>query len=118
MPIRTQQVDLVRRTNGSEPFSKWLFAVESRHDRVRIQNRLNRLRGANFGDTRSAGSGVFEVRMHHGPGYRVYFGRLSDAHVVSLRGGTKATQRRDVAQARLHWQEFIARLRDDQEPAL
>ena len=54
----------------------------------------------NFGDCQSVGAGISELRIHAGPGYRVYFCRTSDAVYVLLRGGTKRQQRLDIARAK------------------
>ncbi len=64
---------------------------------------LNRLANAalgNFGDCAAVGEGVSEMRIHHGPGYRVYFVRDGAAVYVLLCGGDKASQRRDITQAK------------------
>jgi putative addiction module killer protein len=106
MPIRPQQLEIFRRANGREPFTRWLAGIEPMPDRQRILDRLNRVRCGLFGDARPVGDGVLELRMHHGPGYRIYFARRDPTNVVVLLGGTKATQRRDIAQARLFWREY------------
>ena len=64
-----------------------------------IRQRIARLRLGNFGDTRPVGDGVHELRIHFGPGFRVYFGREGDAVVILLCGGDKGSQRRDIAKA-------------------
>ena len=65
---------------------------------ARINARLRNVSLGNIGDSRSVGGGVFEMRVHHGPGYRIYFLR-EDATVVLLCGGDKGTQQRDIERA-------------------
>lgn len=82
----------------SDVFARWLRAVVNREARALILIRVRRLSLGHFGDTRSLGRGVAELRVHAGPGYRIYFTRRDD-EVVLLCGGTKSTQRRDIAAA-------------------
>ena len=65
---------------------------------ARISARLRNVSLGNVGDARPVGGGLFEMRVHHGPGYRVYFLR-EDASVVLLRGGDKGSQQRDIERA-------------------
>ena len=58
--------------DGKAPFSEWLKSLRDRQARARILTRLNRVRLGNFGDCKTLGDGVFELRMTFGPGYRVY----------------------------------------------
>jgi len=77
--------------------------------RAKIRVRLNRVRLGNLGDCSSVGSGVSELRVPYGPGYRVYFGRQGGAVVVLLCGGDKRTQSRDIRQAQEFWQDHQRR---------
>ena len=65
---------------------------------ARINARLRNVSLGNVGDARPVGGGLFEMRVHHGPGYRIYFLR-EDARVVLLRGGDKGSQQRDIERA-------------------
>ena len=62
-----------------------------------------------FGDAKTAGSGVFERRIDFGPGYRLYFGRDGDTLVILLAGGTKKRQARDVEDAKQRWDDYKRR---------
>jgi putative addiction module killer protein len=66
---------------------------------ARIVDRLKRASDGNFGDVKPAGSGVSEMRIDYGPGYRVYFFRRGKQLVILLCGGDKKTQNADIAQA-------------------
>ena len=72
-----------------------------------VRARLNRIRLGNFGDCRSVGGGVQELRIDYGPGFRVYFGRRSSSVVVLLLGGSKKSQAKDIETARKLWREFL-----------
>jgi putative addiction module killer protein len=72
------EVRVYARSDGSEPFTQWLRGLRDGPTRNRIRQRIARVRLGNFGDTRSVGEGVQELRIPFGPGYRVYFGREGD----------------------------------------
>lgn len=76
-----------------------LDRLKDRRGRARILARIDRLGVGHFGDVKSLGSGVAELRIDHGPGYRVYFTRRGSMLVIPLCGGDKGTQTRDIAQA-------------------
>lgn len=99
-------------TDSHSPFVEWLRGLRDRQARARIMVRLNRLRLGNFGDCRSVGDGVFELRMMFGPGYRVYFGRDGERVVMLLCGGDKDTQQKDVELAKHYWRDYRARYDD------
>ena len=80
-------------------FAKWLGGLRDRQARARIQVRLDRLALGLAGDVKPVGSGVSELRIDYGPGYRVYFKRKGDDVVILLAGGDKRTQDRDIQRA-------------------
>ena len=80
-------------------FSKWLERLRDQRAEKRIVMRIRRLSLGLPGDVRALGSGVWELRIHYGPGYRVYFTRLGPTIVLLLIGGDKRTQDRDIARA-------------------
>ena len=73
---------------------------------ARIRVRLRSLEAGNFGDCDAVGEGVLELRVHVGPGYRVYFGRHGNAVVVLLRGGNKSSQAADIKRAKVFWSDW------------
>lgn len=95
-----------RTTNGSEPFNEWYRSIRDPNTRYRIQRRLERLEGGNLGDCRSVGEGVFELRLHFGPGYRIYLGEAANTVTVLLCGGDKSSQQRDIERAKTYWLEY------------
>ena len=81
-------------------FRDWLDRLSDRKARLRIDDRLRRVASGNVGDVKSVGDGVQELRLHFGPGYRVYFIRRDGALIILLCGGDKGTQARDIALAK------------------
>lgn len=86
-------------------FISWMAQLQDARARDRIVVRLRRLAMGNPGDVRSLGGGLFELKIDHGPGYRVYYVARGRQLIVILGGGTKQTQARDIKQAR-HRAEF------------
>ena len=100
-----RQLQFHRMPNGREPFTEWYATIHDRSARNRIQKRIDRLEDGNFGDYRSVGAGVFEVRFHFGPGYRIYFAEAENT-VVLLCGGDKSSQTRDIERAKDYWLQY------------
>lgn len=92
----------------SDAFEGWLLGLRDRMARLRIQVRIDRMRDGNMGDVKPARDGVLELRIDHGPGYRVYFIKTGSVVLVLLGGGDKRTQDADIARAvalAKHWKE-------------
>lgn len=87
----------VRRT---VEFDRWLDGLRDRAGRSRIMARIDRLALDNPGDVKPVGGGVSEMRIDHGPGYRIYFVRRGAVVVVLLCGGDKSSQSRDITRAK------------------
>ena len=98
---------LLYREGRSTPFSEWLASLKDGRMVGIVRARLNRIRLGNFGDCKSVGGGVGELRIDFGPGYRVYYGRDGALVVVLLCGGTKGTQARDVLRAKGYWRKYL-----------
>lgn len=84
----------------TETFRKWRSRLKDERARALIASRLDRLAWGHGGDVEPVGDGISELRIHHGPGYRVYFTRRGRQIVVLLCGGDKGSQQRDVALAK------------------
>ena len=85
----------------TDTFRKWEQALGDRRARALIAARLNRIAYGLLGDVKPIGDGVSEIRIHHGPGYRIYFTRRGEEIIVLLSGGDKSSQKRDIAAARI-----------------
>ena len=81
-------------------YSAWLTRLRDRKARARIAERIHRLRLGNPGDVAPVGDGVSEMRIHYGPGYRVYYRQLGCEVIILLAGGDKSTQQKDICRAR------------------
>lgn len=108
-PAPFEVVRYVPPEGGASPFQQWLDGLRDRAALVRIRMRLDRLAAGLFGDSRSVGEGVSELRIDCGPGYRVYYARAGQAVILLLAGGDKGSQQRDIAQAQARWREFKTR---------
>ena len=91
---------------GTSPFKEWLLALKDFNAKARIQARINRLRLGNVGDCKTVGEGIFELRVHYGPGYRIYFGQQGQQFVILLCGGEKNTQTTDIQKAKKYWKGY------------
>lgn len=80
-------------------FADWLDGLRDTRAKARILIRIRRLAEGNFGDWKSVGSGVSELRVDYGPGYRLYLTRQGKSVVILLAAGTKKSQNRDIKRA-------------------
>ena len=92
--------------NKLVPFDEWFDSLRDRKQQVAVDARLTRVRAGNFGDCKSIGGGVFELRIALGTGLRVYYGLQGQQIVILLGGGDKSTQARDIRRAQQLWQQF------------
>lgn len=89
-------------------FSRWLAALKDQRAVLHVVRRISRVAAGNIGDAKPVGGAVSELRIDHGPGYRVYFTRRGQTFVILLCGGDKRTQNRDIRKA----MEIADRLED------
>ena len=89
---------------GISPFTRWREKLDPT-TRARVTVAVLRLELGNFSAAKGVGSGVFELRLDFGPGYRVYFGKDGEQLVILLGGGTKKRQQADIEAAQALWQE-------------
>ena len=99
------------RLKQTSVYRKWESKLKDEKARAVIAARLFRLANGLGGDIASVGGGVSELRIHYGPGYRVYFRRQGEQIVILLCGGDKHTQDRDIREAR----RLAIEWRDDDE---
>ena len=83
----------------TDEFSLWLDGLKDRVTRQRLNVRLRKALLGNLGDVKPVGSGVFEMREHFGPGWRMYYVQRGAVLVVILGGGDKSSQAADIAKA-------------------
>jgi putative addiction module killer protein len=84
----------------TEAFRKWRMKLRDERARGLIASRLDRLSFGLTGDVEPVGQGISELRIHYGPGYRIYFHKRGDTIIVLLCGGDKSTQAKDIKAAK------------------
>jgi putative addiction module killer protein len=104
VPELREYIDEVGRSRHGE----WLISLDQ-SDQARIMLRLDRLSLGNVSNVKSVGSGVMELKIDFGPGYRVYFGREGERLILLLGGGTKRHQQKDIVSAHAAWQAYKRR---------
>lgn len=86
-------------SRGAQPYVDWLGKLTDKQAKARILIRVNRVAAGNFGDCKPLREGVMELRIDHGPGYRVYLSRQGPVFVLLLCAGNKSDQARDISRA-------------------
>jgi putative addiction module killer protein len=84
----------------SDEFGDWLSGLKDQVGKAVIAKRIRAAESGNFGDCEPVGEGVFEMRIHYGPGYRAYCTRRGEVVYLLLLGGHKSTQKRDIKRAK------------------
>jgi len=84
----------------TETFRKWRTKLKDERAKALIASRLDRLAYGHVGDVAPVGEGISELRIHYGPGYRIYFQRRGNTVIILLCGGDKGSQAADIKTAR------------------
>ena len=95
--------------DGRDPFKEWLADLADRQARARVAVRVQRMAAGNFGDHKPLSDGVWELKIDHGPGYRVYYAQAGRRVLLLLVGGDKRRQQADIATAVGYWQDWKMR---------
>ena len=96
------EIRICKTQNGKAPFAEWFNKLE-RTTRFKVSAALFRMEEGNFSDSKFVGKGVWERRIHSGPGYRIYFARENDMIVILLGGGSKRSQALHIQRAQALW---------------
>lgn len=94
----------------ASPYQEWEESLSLQEQAV-MWNRLQRIRLGNFGDAKriqGGGRGLYELRIHSGPGWRIYFGKEGNSIIILLCGGNKKSQRKDIDKAAKFWEDYQA----------
>ena len=94
---------------GRDIFDDWLSQLADVRAQAKIAARINRIADANFGDCKSLGKGLHELRIDWGPGYRLYYARAGRTCVLLLCGGDKRKQSADIERAIENWNDYRRR---------
>jgi putative addiction module killer protein len=100
------KISFLKISNGKVPFLDWLEGLDQ-EIQLRVRNRIVRIEMGNFGDSKSIGQGVYELRFQINSGYRVYFGKEGSKIVILLNGGNKNTQSKDIKKAQEYWVHYL-----------
>lgn len=105
------QLTLINQISRTEGFAHWLHCLRDPLGKATILRRIERAQKGNFGDARDLGEGVAEMKIHVGPGYRVYYAREDTAVYILLAGGTKHNQQGDIDCAKAMWKTLREKIR-------
>ena len=92
--------------DGHDPFKEWLANLADRQARARVVVRIQRMTAGNFGDCKPIADGVWELRIDHGQGYRVYYARAGAKLILILIGGDKRKQQAEIETALEYWKNW------------
>jgi putative addiction module killer protein len=106
MEVSERQVENYVRPDDSCPFEDRISSLRDTKTRAKIHARMARVRLGNLGDCKSVGSGVLELIIDYGPGYRVYLGQVGTKLVILLCGGDKSSQTEDIRKAIEYWEDY------------
>jgi putative addiction module killer protein len=96
---------------GKDVFGHWLSRLGDSRAQAKVASRIDRLAVGNFGDCKSLGDGLYELRIDWGPGYRIYYAIIGKACVLLLCGGDKRKQPSDINRARTYLKDYKERTR-------
>lgn len=104
--IRVDTINSMNTINRSETFSTWLIGLKDLKARAKIVVRIKQASLGNFGDVKPISDGVYEMRIHFGPGYRLYYAREGRVVYLLLSGGDKSSQKQDIKTAIAMWKQI------------
>jgi putative addiction module killer protein len=104
-----REIEVYQTEDGKKPFLKWLDSLKDVRARAKIRVGIDRISLGNLGNCKAIGSGVSELKIDFGPGYRVYFGQIANRLVILLCGGVKSTQAKDIQKAKSYWEDYRKR---------
>lgn len=107
MTMKLVMIEVYKTSTDKKPYIEWLNKLDNEVMGI-ITSRLNRIRCGNFGACNPIKGvpGVSELVLDVGPGYRVYFGNVSNSLIIILLGGIKKTQARDIEKSRIYWLDY------------
>lgn len=97
---------------GKSPYAQWLNSLRDARAKAKIIMQVDKMELGLFGDVEPIGEGLSELRIHYGPGYRVYYGKEGNQVYLLLCGGDKSTQSKDIKKAKQYWKDHKRRNQD------
>ncbi len=101
--IKERLLEYFYTLSGKAPAKDWLNSVKDKLTQAILYKRIRQASLGNFGDHKSVGTGVFEMKIDYGPGFRIYYGIVDDEIILLLMGGSKRTQQGDIEKAKAYW---------------
>lgn len=105
------RIEFYKTEKGIEPFIEWLESLKDMDTRALILQRLQRVKLGNFGDCDPIDDGLWEFRIHVGPGFRIYYALGGKILILVVAGGIKRSQKKDIKQALLYLQDYKRRFK-------
>lgn len=101
-------IEIYELENGRSPYLQWESKLPGSIEAI-VDARLTRIQKGNFGDCKSiqGAKGMYEIRIHVSPGYRIYFGKDGNKIILLLLGGTKGNQKKDIQKSYEYWQDYL-----------
>jgi len=99
--------------SGKSLYSDWLKNLRDAKAKAKIMMQVDKMELGLFGDVEPIGEGLSELRLHYGPGYRVYYGKEGQQVFLLLCGGDKSTQSKDIKKAKECWKNHKRRNKND-----
>lgn len=93
--------------DGKIPFNEWFESLKDKRARQEVSRRLGRALLGNFGDHRSLGADLYELKISYGPAYRIYYTQRDNKIIVLLCAGNKSSQTDDIRKAKLYLQDYL-----------
>lgn len=98
--------------DGKEPLEEWLADLKDKKGRARVRARINQMRGGNPGNFKMVATGIMEMKIDFGPGYRIYYAKVGDKIILLLCGGDKTTQNADIKRAIEYLSDYKRRTKE------
>lgn len=105
--ITIKEVIILELEGGVSPFLEWFNSLKDKRLEIAVDARLARIREGNFGDHKSLGGDIYELRIHYGSGSRIYYGIDGNTLIVILHAGSKKTQQKDILKAKKLWARYL-----------
>lgn len=104
-----RSIKVLQLADGKEPFSEWIDSLD-KISQARVYSYIDRVvAGGGRKNVRSLGSGVYEIKVDYGPGYRIYFGEDGNTVILILLGGNKKSQAKDIELAKDYWRKYVSK---------
>ncbi len=104
------EITIYATENGSEPFREWLDSLKDFDTQALVFQRLQRIKLGNFGDCKPIDEGLWEFRIHHKSGIRIYYARVGQRLILIIGGGDKRSQQRDITKATKYLEDYRRRV--------